>query len=792
MKLLLLSLRSLKRFEFYSIINILGLALSLTCVIIISRYAYSELSTDRFNSKLDRLSLITFEYPHGIPGIRLDNKPMNPLLNDISVEKTTSLNFLDSKISYNNNVYETKVLITDSNFLQLLDYPLIAGNQNTLFKNPNGVAITRSYAEFLFGKEDPIGKEISFTTGQQAVIEGIIGKPSTKSSFSFDLVSSSDLNIGSGLGITLVLLYPNIEIQELNKRWSSPIQDDGQMGDIKYQFFPLKKLYFDKTIMDFYGFGTGNYNNILMLSATAILILFVGLFNYINIYALIQQKRNREFGLKKVFGTGLHHIISQLLLENFILISVALLLSWVFVELAGGLFQSYLGLTQVIRPSFNLLLSVGILLSLPLIVSVHPFLKFIYSPTISSLRSSFLGRKPGITRSIFLSFQYVISITLIIMSLLLVKQLNYMLTADPGYLIKDMIKVPFTINDERQSSYSDDNIEREDKKRILQQITKEMDESPIFRKWQFSVTPNKLGRGIAKFKTEDGKFIPAISQYATNKYLDFYEFQLIEGRSWDETQNNSIPIPVIVNESALKAFEITDIHNTLIYPENSYFPADGKFLKNPSMQIIGVIKDFRIGHLSGATPPIIFYNYDLPPLHYPNVIAVISPGKRVEAIHFFQKIHDEIVGGDFTYSYIEDEIKALYEEDKKITTIFSIFAFIAILISSMGLFGISLFDVQQRYKEIAIRKVNGATASVIMKMLLKKYTVILLVSFIIATPISWLFLRKYLEGFAYKTSISWWLFAVALLITAGIALITLYWQVKKAAETNPAEAIKSE
>ena len=155
-------------------------------------------------------------------------------------------------------------------------------------------------------------------------------------------------------------------------------------------------------------------------------------------------------------------------------------------------------------------------------------------------------------------------------------------------------------------------------------------------------------------------------------------------------------------------------------------------------------------------------------------------------------MHDELIGGNFEYSFIEDKHRELYLEDLHLTQIYSIFAIIAILISSLGLFSLSLFDVQQRFREIAIRKVNGATTAIVMRMLLQKYYKLLGIAFLIATPISWLAINRYLEDFAHKASVSWWIFAVALLITAGISLATLIWQIRKAARTNPAEAIKSE
>lgn len=174
------------------------------------------------------------------------------------------------------------------------------------------------------------------------------------------------------------------------------------------------------------------------------------------------------------------------------------------------------------------------------------------------------------------------------------------------------------------------------------------------------------------------------------------------------------------------------------------------------------------------------------------LMASIVPGHRQAAIQFLKELHADTVGGEFEYTFVEDEISAMYEKDRLVTRIYSVFALIAILISSMGLFSLSLFDIQQRYKEIAIRKINGATTSTTTRLLLRKYCLLLLASFVIATPLSWLAIRHYLKDFSHQTAISWWLFAIAAILTGGIALITVIWQIRKAAGTNPAQAVKTE
>ena len=213
--------------------------------------------------------------------------------------------------------------------------------------------------------------------------------------------------------------------------------------------------------------------------------------------------------------------------------------------------------------------------------------------------------------------------------------------------------------------------------------------------------------------------------------------------------------------------------------------------KNPAYEIVGVIKDFNTGHLSQPTVPVViaFAEDD----YYENIVAHVIPGKEQEAFNFLKNLHTELYGNaDFEFTFWEDKIKELYEEDKRVSNIYNIFSVIAIIVSTLGLFALSLFDVRQRYREIALRKVHGATSANIMNLLLKKYISLLTLSFIIAVPISFLVINKLMENFAYKTSLSWWIFIIAVVFVSGISLLTLTWQVRRAMRINPADVVKSE
>ncbi|KAA6318350.1 Macrolide export ATP-binding/permease protein MacB, partial [termite gut metagenome] len=270
-------------------------------------------------------------------------------------------------------------------------------------------------------------------------------------------------------------------------------------------------------------------------------------------------------------------------------------------------------------------------------------------------------------------------------------------------------------------------------------------------------------------------------------------FQLLEGRMWNDSIDELRQYRMIINESAKRLFEITDITQERLQPGSRLWFSSGVegMDTNPPYEIVGVIKDFKTNHLSKGNIPLII-SYNSPWLFDPVIISIV-PGKRAEAIAFLQQLYDELIGeGNFQYGFLEDEISAIYDEDRRTTRIYVTFAIIAIVISCLGLFGLSLFDIRQRYREIALRKVNGATAREIFPLLLKKYAYVLSGAFVVAIPLSYLAIHTYLEGFMHRAPVSWYLFAFAAGITALVSYVTLVWQVNKAVRINPAEVIKRE
>jgi ABC-type antimicrobial peptide transport system permease subunit len=365
-----------------------------------------------------------------------------------------------------------------------------------------------------------------------------------------------------------------------------------------------------------------------------------------------------------------------------------------------------------------------------------------------------------------------------------------------GYRTRNLVKATFLKNDYMRTwdSREDRISEEEKRKRISDRLKQKLDASPLVESWTWGQSPNKAA-GTFEFKTEGGELQPTTLIGADETWFRQFDIQLLDGRLWDNEKDNFMSYNIIVSESTLKQFGIADRQTTELHPFRRLWYASGPGItedmsQNPPYRIVGVVKDFYTDHLSRKPHPVTIY------FHKPNpsdpVVISFAPERRQEVIRFLQDLHAELVGGEFSCTFVEDEVAAVYRDDRKVAVIYSVFTMIAIFISVLGLFGLSLFDVRQRRREIAIRKVSGASTAIIIRLLLKRYFVLLSIAFAVSVPVALFAIHKYLENFAFKATVSWWLFPAAGIVTATVSLLTLIHQTRKASNENLVEVLKTE
>lgn len=787
------TVRVLSRFRLYTVVNILGLAISLACLTLIARYVHQETTVNRFATDLDRTYMIIQEYQNGqlsYTGVRnwtMDPDFLDPLQHEAVERFSEFIPYEEDYISLGEHGYNVKLILTDTSFLKILPYPIVQGEPFS--GAPDETILTREMARKLFGNENPIGKTLTFSTDDILRVVGVIDEPASKSFLEFDMLVSINLTEHwTRIHYNIVMLYPGKDMQQVNEAHEE-FKPSSWGRYTRYQLSPLKDFYFGNSQFrtNHPIFITGNLDNVKILSVVALLILFVGIFNFVNIYTVITLRRGREFGVKKVYGAGQWRIGRQVLLENLVMVIAALFFAWLFIELGEALLAEKLAF--LVRPnlSFDIALSLCILFVLPFVTSIYPFLRYTRSAPVTSLRSVNVGGVSVISRRVFLFLQYVITFGLFIVALFFVKQLHFMLSTEPGYNTENVIVSKMTVQKNNHIHRSE-----ADLKSKVARVEKKMDESPLFTEWSWGTPLHGLSAYTPVRRSDQEEYMKVAVEYLSPDYMDMLDLHLIEGRWWDSTDVWA-QYKCIINESAKKLFGITDIYSQQLQPENRWWMSVGVDEGlNPPYEIVGVIEDFNTGHLSRSTVPLLISFTEGNGI-WDFLMARFVSGRQEEAVAYLMGIFNEINdSGEFTYSFLKDDIVRLYEEDRQVANLYVLFSLLAICISCLGLFALSLFDIRQRYREIALRKVNGATGKEINRLLLKKYLQLLTVAFVVAIPVSLAVIHKYLEGIAHKATVSWWLFAIAGVAVAGISLLTLSWQVRKATRINPSNVLQGE
>ena len=675
-------------------------------------------------------------------------------------------------------------------FFDLIPYDCKEGSMQL---KPDEALLTPQAALRIFGTEHAVGKGLVTSSGKPVRVAGILKEPSTKSSFQFDVVLSVYLiRDWSRVAYEVVRLHRPEDGDEINQVNRTPMKliCYGQQA-VYYQLVPLKDFYLSRQVSAYADSVTQGRSDVLwLLGLVAGLILLVGLLNYMNLYSVVMLKRGRELGMKKVLGAGKGQIFLQLYAENVCLNVVVVFLAWLLVEVTRRLVDAWFDIPVQGDLSFDLLLSAAVLFLLPLFTMLPPYWRYAHAAPMRSLSQVGVGGKATRSRTVFLFLQYVIAFCLTVAAIYLSRHLQFLLHTDVGYRTEDIIQCQFW--KENPAATNDWEIRQQETKKkeaAFALLEKRIGESPLFTGMTYGVPPYDL-QPDTRFRTDDGQEVESCHLWASREYMDFFGFRLLEGRGWNEDENE-YACKLIANRAFLQALHIRDWRTEKVTPNQRFWYRSGDdWNKVPSYDIIGVVDDFRTGHLSGGNQPVVFI--------YQNgwrdfTFLSIVHGKRKEAVAFLNDLYQEAVSrGDFEYSLITDEIARLHEEDRKVTRIVITFALIAIGISCLGLFGLSLYDIRQRYREIALRKVHGAQVSDICRLLLRKYMILLGLAFVAGSAVAYIGISHYMERFPHHALLAPWIFLVAGLIVALIALATVIWQLYRASQVNPAEVIKRE
>ncbi len=693
------------------------------------------------------------------------------------------------KLETHNHIFEIEEAYTaDTSVFHIFSFNFIYGNARQALQNPNEIVINNSLSKKMFGDSDPIG-EIIVRDGTPLTVAGVINDSPENSHHKLNVLFSmgnhwTDLSgipavkISEGYWMpvcyTFVLLRKNAKIQSVTDNfepfYEKYMAEFGKALNAKFApvAVPLKDVHFSRNMSYDYPKGNRTYSYIFLI--IGVFILIVGFINYSNLLVSQNIIQSKNIGIRKIIGAKQLDIYLQLFLNSMTIILIALIFSVGLYRLSIPLLNDIPLIHSGTLPLQTLLvLSIVLLLSFSLISSFIPF----FNQTKKSGLTLILKNKNNKVNSGQLNFgrvstvvQLSLSIMLLIAILLIGKQLTFLSESNMGFDKENvvMLKLNKTIcNPESVNS-------------LKQEIRRNPNvESVAFSRY----APGEVMSSHAFQINRDGKDVTKVvnGMEIDYDYIPLMNMEFSEGRNFSREFNDANSTVAIINDAFISFCGFTS-------------PVVGEEIQG-GVKIIGVLKDVCFNSLRNETEPMIFY-LDKQKDGYLNIRIKSNTDIKSVLANIQNTWQSFFPEEPFTTQFLDARIKMIYEDDYSKSKLIKLFTIITMLISLMGLFNISLLQSKQRTKEIGIRKVNGAKVSEILAMLNKDFVKWVSIAFVIATPIAWYAMNKWLENFAYKTALSWWIFVLAGLLALGIALLTVSWQSWRAATRNPVEALRYE
>jgi len=790
------ALRNLRKNKLYSLINIAGLAVGLSVFWLMALYIGDELSYDRASVNADRIYRVaqSGSWSGGSFKLAITPPPFAPALQKdypeieaaarIDVEGGGTLVYGDKTIE------EGNILFADSSLLTIFRYPFLYGDATNALSTPNSIVLTKSLAEKLFGRaEDALDKTIQIEHQGPTQVTGVVDDQPENSHLHFNALRSmpplpTDNWLGSYL-YTYILLRKDADVSRLEARLPGFYdrylkQPMGKGAQYRMELQPLTWIHLHSAL-DYELGRNGDIRYIWLFAAVALLVLGIAVINYINLATARSSVRLKEIGVRKVIGSLRRQLMGMFLTE-----------SVVFALLAAGI---AVFLTILLLPGFNNLsgktLSIAVYgwsqvlsvlavfaIVIGLLGGLYPALFLSNFKTIPSLKGEQGNQQTTVLfRKSLVTFQFVITIFLIAGSTIIYLQLHYMQTRDLGFKKDQVLTFHLSNPDVRQH---------------MEELKTQLLQDPSVQAAAAAGNPignNDIGT-IPVYFEENGALSheskKVQSFYVDADYLSTMGIGLKTGRNFSPTQPTDLTGSVLINETLEKEMGWTNAVGKRLQL------VIGPDYKTGMATVIGVVKDFNIYSLQHKIEPMVF---ELPPVarEEDNVAVRVNPARVQQAIrHIADVLHQFDPASAFKYDFLDENFSRQYAAERKQGQLLLIFTVLAVLIACLGLLGLVTFSVGQRNKEIGIRKVLGASVTGIVLLVSKDLIKPVALAFLIAAPLAWYALHRWLEGFAYHTPVSFWILAGAGLLAILIAVITVCLRAMQAARANPAKSLKTE
>ncbi|MBR9917641.1 FtsX-like permease family protein [bacterium] len=811
-----IAFRTLRKHKLYSLINIFGLTLGISCCILIYLFIQNEFSYDKFHDNAEniyRIEEINYYAPKASiePNPFFDTRspenvrkspwlpmPLGPALKDRipEIEKYSRFDQNSYIVASVNQSFEEEISFVESNFFEVFSFPLIQGAPESVLSEPNDMVITPQIADKYFGDVDPIGKTLTLllsNTEHIFTVKGIAEPSPANSSIQYSVVVRIENKPGYERNMSrwnsfntplFVQLSPTANITEFEKklnqfaeeRWSEDWPEDRARRGLpedatvfEFEASKITKIHLDAGAE---WFGVSNPMYSYILGMIAVLILIIACINYVTLTLSRSSSRVKEVGVRKSSGALRNQIAIQFWSETQLLTVFAMIAGIGLAELALPFFNELSGKNLAINYAENagfLGYLLGITLLTGLIAGSYPAIILSSFEPVKVLKGlNSFQFKPRLIKGL-LVVQYSLSIFLIISSVIMFQQLDFVSSKDLGYNQEQVV----FINTHKGWS--------EEGTALMQLYREQLNGVPAIELVS-GMTPS-FTRGSNRYGFEiDGENKRSYIYYIDDKIVPTLGFELTQGRNLSIERPADINNSIVINEAFVAEMGWED-------PIGKLVPWKGE--DNPST-VVGVVKDFHFQSLEVEIEPMLFH-MDPEQGGIADIAVRIKPGMISEALPELKKVWADVSPGiPFDYWFLDDAVANQYQEYKRWLSIMSASTFIAILIACMGLFALASLTASTRIKEIGIRKVLGAGVDQIIYLLNKDVLKLIFVSIVIATPVSWLIMDKWLSDFAYRISINFGVFGISAIVTLTIAMLSVSYHSIKAALSNPVESLKSE
>lgn len=791
-----IAFRNIVRQKFYALINIFGLAIGLAICLLILLFVKDELSYDRHHEKADRIYRTMMEWGHNedrvkspinpyrlAPALKVDFPELDPIVR-ISPTYGGLVQYDDLKYQ------EQQMYFADQELFELFDFKLLKGDPATVLAEPYAVVVSETIARKYFGEENAIGKVLNFNNQYDATVTGVFEDFTPNNHFVADIFISMETgesvfnqlvlnNWGEMSCYTYFALPEGSSAESFNDRFSAFIEKNVGEGRSEAMGISLQPLTDIHLHSNYRGEIQANSDirYIYISSAIALFIILIACINYMNLATARSVKRSLEIGVRKTLGAAREALAGQFLAESVMVAVFALVLAFALASLAMPAFNAFVGKSLSTNPFVNpdiFLLFVLITLGVGLLAGSYPALYLSSFRAIRAFQEKASTGSSGRLRKVLVVFQFAISIILILGTLVIYQQWNYLRTKDIGYNKENLVLVPIPNLSQYESLKNQlkQNPDILDVAASNKRLTSPLSSNLGFKAEQFEVDQHT--RPSIKIVTVDHDFMKAL------------QIPIAAGRDFSRQFGADDSTAFILNQAAVDLIGWEE-------PVGKWFETSEFFnggWRTRKGTVIGVIKGYNHESLYNEIKPTVYFISS----SWLNWMSIRISGQNVS--NTLADIKDKWVqfGSEelYTYSFADDRIAQLYLAEERFFKIFTLFTLLAIFIASLGILGLSAFTAEQRTKEIGVRKVFGATAGNIVVLLSKEFTKLVLIGLLIAAPLSYFLLENWLQDFTYRIEIGWWPFVIAGIVALLMAWLTAGFQSLRAALANPIKSLRYE